>query len=284
MNPFHVGHLYRLPHFLRFISLNPEAAVAPTSGLDHWQGLDSRSLARTATTGGWLAEADGLLKVTAEGTALVAMEEPERQLRMQVSKLVTVLRPPWVHLFTQGRAAVALYAPPEAKQCLEESGLLAGQDEETIGWWDEIAQGERAATDASLIEIGRRGERATMDYEQQRTGKRPTWTALERTAAGYDVLSCVDARDPTPLAIEVKATQRAWEAGRFHLSRNEWEHLRLAPHGQLHLWSFASQPCLFAVVEVNVVGGHMPQDSGAGMWEECAVSFEAVAPQPVEVP
>ena len=42
----------------------------------------------------------------------------------------------------------------------------------------------RGLRDGVLTEIGRRGERLTLQYEQSRTGVEPKWIALESSAHG----------------------------------------------------------------------------------------------------
>ena len=173
--------------------------------------------------------------------------------------------PLWASSSVQGRQALATYAPPEAVQCFREAGLLDGQDDEVVAWWDVLACRYRAAQDEVYLQIGRLGEKRTFDLESQRTGRRPKWVALEYSDAGYDVVSCVGEGDPTPFVIEVKTSTQSWKHASLYLSRAEWDVLIHERHAAVHLWSvhgeLVQQICWSSVRPVHPLNMHASSTS-----------------------
>ena len=53
--------------------------------------------------------------------------------------------------------------------------------------------------DLSLDDVGRKGERLTLQYEELRTNVKPDWRSIETNLSGYDVLSQRSKTDNTPL-------------------------------------------------------------------------------------
>jgi hypothetical protein len=112
-------------------------------------------------------------------------------------------------------------------------------------------------------------------YEENRTGRKPEWVAIENNADGYDVLSVVGGGDLRQLSIEVK-TSTLGTAGTFYLTRNEWERALEGANHVFHLWDArANATAQLAVVEPQEMQTHVPTDLGAGSWESVAIPFAA---------
>lgn len=217
--------------------------------------------------------ADGLAEITADGRRILALESHESRMRQSIIDYVDEFKPTWLQNATFGRLKVLSYAGSEVRQVLVEAGLATGCNAETVIFWDKLAAMARGQKDISLAEIGRRGERLTIDRETERTGRQPKWVSLENNADGYDVLSVVNRDDAAKLSIEVKATTLG-PKGSFHITRNEWQRALEAPFHCFHLWMLQGnrdEGASLAVVNPDEMITHVPADNGLGEWS----SFEA---------
>ena len=169
-----------------------------------------------------------------------------------------------------GRLKVLSFSPTEIAQSLIEAELARGYENEVVQFWDRLAAIARGLRNAELGEIGREGERLTLAFERERTGREPKWRSVESNSDGYDVLSVASASDLGHLPIEVKASRMGMR-GAFHLTRNEWDATQLMPLHQFHLWdlSKSGSPSLAVVSRPNVAE-HVSLDVGAGQWGEVA--------------
>ena len=98
------------------------------------------------------------------------------------------------------------YFSAEVKQCFSEAYLLEGYEYDVIEWWDKLATATKGYSEDIRLELGRKGEKLSIEFEKARTGLMPTWQAIDSNFSGYDILSQINSENPTPLRIEVKAT------------------------------------------------------------------------------
>ncbi len=220
---------------------------------------------------------EGILAATPRGERALAESDARRRLRLLVLDHVEVENPTWLHLAPAGRRETLLHAPPGVRQILVEAGLAYGDDEDTVAFWDGLASRARGFRDTSLSEIGRRGERLTVERETARTGRSPKWIALDSSSDGYDVLSTVSAVDAQRLTIEVKTSEQPLSGAVFHLTRNEWETASESLNHAFHLWDLSGRCPRLAVLAVPEAASHIPADSGDGSWESVAIPFRAFA-------
>jgi len=226
----------------------------------------------------WIEVApEGALKATARGARALAESDGRRRLRLLLIDYVEAMSPSWLYLTPSGRRETLLQAPPGIRQVIVESGLAYDDDEDAVAFWDGLAARARGSRDASLAEIGRRGERLTVEHERTRTGVLPKWIALDSSSDGYDVLSMVSASDQRRLTVEVKASERPLSLAYFHLTRNEWEMANESLNHVFHLWSLVGPRPMLATLSINHVLAHVPADSGDGCWKSVSIPFEAFA-------
>jgi hypothetical protein len=218
---------------------------------------------------------EGLLQTTARGERAMAEPDGRRRLRLLVLDHVEAENPSWLHLAPAGRRETLLHAPTGVRQVLVEAGLAYGEDEEIVAFWDGLAARARGSRDASLLEIGRRGERLTIERETTRTGQLPKWIALDSSFDGYDVLSRVSSADPRRLTIEVKTSERPFSYAAFHLTHNEWDIAQESLNHVFHLWDVSGPLPMLAVLSVDQVSNHIPANSGDGYWESVSIPFRA---------
>src|SRR5205085_1599505 len=145
---------------------------------------------------------------------------------------------------------------------------------DVVAFWDRLAAEARGQSDARLLEIGRRGERLTLAYEENRTGRKPKWIAIDSSADGFDVLSIMAVTNRQLMSIEVKSTTVGRRAV-FWLTRNEWDTAISAKSHCFHLWDLSVTPPQLAVATPTEIGIHVPQDKGFGEWKSIAIPFIA---------
>lgn len=224
----------------------------------------------------WIcANDDGTVGVTSSGSQLLGIVGYEPMLRQALLDYIDVVLPPWVQNASFGRSRVLSFAGSEIAQVFVEAGLAHGTEESVVAFWDEIAARARGQKTGRLTTIGRHGERLTLAYEENRTGQKPEWVAIENNADGYDVLSVVEPDNLRQLSIEVK-TSTLGLSGVFHLTRNEWERALESMKHVFHLWDArANVAPRLAVVEPQEMQAHIPTDLGSGSWESVAIPFSA---------
>ncbi|WP_436304539.1 DUF3883 domain-containing protein [Variovorax sp. LjRoot290] len=238
--------------------------------------LLSQDVVDTAQSLNWLhAGEQGHAELTLRGERLLSTAGYEAQLRQALLDYIDIEHPSWVQNATFGRSRVISFAGTQIAQVFVEAGLADGTDDAVVAFWDALAARARGQRDDKLTQIGRIGERLTIKFETQRTGRLPTWIAIDNNADGYDVLSVVDASDFKRLTIEVKtSTQGA--SGFAMLTRNEWDMAMESDAHVFHLWSLRDQskPQL-AVVGNESMLAHMPVDQGRGVWDCTKIPFSS---------
>ncbi|MFZ5521527.1 MAG: DUF3883 domain-containing protein [Pseudomonadota bacterium] len=242
--------------------------------------LPTQIVVETAQALNWLqASEHGRAEHTPSGSRLFAIPGYEAQLRQALLDYIDIEHPSWVQNASFGRSRVLSFAGSQIAQVFAEAGLAEGTSESIVAFWDALAARARGQRDDKLSRIGRWGERLTIDYEAQRTGRHPTWVAIDNNADGYDVLSVVGPTDPHRLTIEVKTSTQG-TSGFAMLTRNEWEMAVESERHAFYLWNLRNllEPKL-AIVSRETMLNHMPQDQGMGQWDCTKVPFSAFTEQ-----
>lgn len=222
---------------------------------------------------GWAERTDdGLLVISPQGAAILGMQLTDQRLRQALLDIVYAENPPWAQNASFGRRRFLQYAPTEIAQICCEAGLDSGNSDEVVAFWDMLASRARGLHDVRLNEIGRHGERLTLQYEAKRTSRTPKWIALDSNEDGYDILSTISAEDTSKLCIEVKASQQGI-SGRFFLTRHEWETAKVLLNYKMHLWDLSTSPARLAVLELPILEEHIPIDQNDGSWQTTCISF-----------
>lgn len=276
-----IGILYRVIELLELLHERPiaKSEMLTSFASSRFRNVSIDDVLDTCIYGGWaqIGE-DAHVSCTEDGLVLLGFGNAQDRLRDQIHRLLNKEDPLWASSAVQGRKALASYAPPEAVQCFREAGLLTGEDDEIVTWWDELACRYRTAQNRVFVEIGRVGEKLTVALERNRTGHQPEWIALEYSNAGYDIVSRVSTNDTQRLVIEVKTSVQPWNRAHFYLSRAEWDTLVLEQHAVIHLWSVWQDVPLHSSIPLTALNQHIPSDCGNGCWYRCRVPFEAFVP------
>lgn len=208
--------------------------------------------------------------------AIVIDGDRRTQLRATLLQLALRLRPFWARTAHLGRRRVLSVVGEDQWQCLDAAGLLVEPaDEDVAKWWDTLAAASRAAEERRKLEIGREGEKRTIEYESKRLSAEgiphePKWVALDDNSQGYDVLSFdrVGSDDLQNKCIEVKAC--VYSPTHFLLTRNEWDFAeKHKAESAFHIWNLETEE--LKELRVEDMAKHIPTDHGNGRWENVAV-------------
>jgi hypothetical protein len=242
-------------------------------------GSPTEQVLTTAQTLNWLrASESGLAVPTPEGARLLEVGDYESRLRRALLDYVAIVRPPWLQNATHGRARLLAFAGKSIGQTFVEAQLAEGDGNDVVAFWDELAANARGQKSERLTEIGRMGERLSIDFETKRTGRKPKWIAIENNDDGYDLLSTLSSSDKAQMSIEVKASTSG-VAGVMHLTRNEWERTFETDNHRFHLWDVrADQQPRLAILSPDALAPHIPTDAGLGEWQKSTIPFATFAP------
>lgn len=262
---------------LRLLAANPCPRALIRSSFFEFSGVQSSLVIEAADRIGWLAtDESGHAIPSPKGMRFIGSASYELLLRQAILDHVDTFSPAWLQNATAGRARVLAFSGQGVAQTFVEAGLAGALDEDGVSFWDSLAARARGERDSRLTEIGRRGERLSLEYERARTGHDAKWIAINSNADGYDLLSVVSSTDSRSLSVEVKASSQGLD-GRFFVSRNEWETAVDRPRHIFHLWDVAAVPARLAVVEVSEMAANVASDQGYGEWQSLAVPFAAFA-------
>ena len=241
----------------------------------------AQAVLATSTKLNWICVAEsGQLVPTNPGIEAHRGGDRQTRLRFQLANVIETFRPPWAALLPKGRKETQMGLPAPIKQCFKEALLFAPPSNDVVEWWDRLAGIMREQSARRLMEIGRRGERLSMDYEANRTGIVPQWKAIETNYAGYDVLSVHSPEDTRALKIEVKASTHLFRDARLNVTQNEWQTATTNPEAYLfHFWllELPQTPPSLYVIRSDEVLNHIPENQGRGDWTNTAIPISALS-------
>lgn len=129
--------------------------------------------------------------------------------------------PPWLIRFKRGLVHLRDMKEdyPTIHQCLEELGIfnknLTDEASNFIYMVKELIYSK--INNFGNIQIGKTGEKLSIEYEYKKSGIRPTYQALIDERSGFDLIAF--SKDKEEKYIEVKASRR----GQAHITWNEWK-------------------------------------------------------------
>lgn len=236
---------------------------------------------------GWVGENESALFLTHRGSHLLRLHEQgllrdmQRQMLMDYILNIT---PAWSNLIPRGRSEATIFMTKDEKACFFEAGLLSDRlDHSTVDWWDTIASRIRADAQQGKTEIGRMGERYTIEYERKRTDSEPIWMAVDSNLLGYDVKSRQKKDDPATLLIEVKASTFALRQACLHITAHEWNVATTSAAYMFHLWCLFGNKKLLAVVSPEEIQPYIPTQNLEGEWESVKIPFSCFENRFVEI-
>lgn len=272
---FSVSLLYSIRDFLKFI---PSAGI--TTGdfrlyFTKFKYSTADNILNVSSTCGWFKlNTEGVIILTDRGRDISELDY-SRALLIQLEDLISHFNPFWGGLLTKGRTEAKNFLPDEVVQCFRECGLFGELDDSLVAFWDKLAMAYRNYSQKRMTEIGRIGEKLSLEYELKRTGLKPIWQAVESNLSGFDILSVTDNLSKSKLQIEVKATTSNPKYANIHVSRNEWGTAINSENFIFHLWHLEESPSLYEV-GVDSVARHIPQDLCDGKWESVEIPFHVL--------
>ena len=198
----------------------------------------------------------------------------EQAFRDILYEYICEARPAWANRIPAGREEAFASMNKDELFCFKEAGLACRPVTASIvAWWDEVAEHFRSHTDNDLVQIGRAGEKLTIMYELERTGRLPSWISVESNFAGYDILSCESGMSERKRLIEVKSTQKEMGDAEFYITRNEWETALTSINDYyFYLWEIGKVNKL-AIVSASIMGNHVSKNVGYGRWISVSIPF-----------
>lgn len=199
------------------------------------------------------------------------------RLRETLRELLQRIRPFWAQASFRGRRHVVEALSVDQIQCFDVAGLLSSPaTDDVVLWWDRIGSFFRAIYEQSKTEIGRSGERLTLEHEQRRLtaegiAKRPIWVSIDDEGKGFDVLSYRRYGDGRigEIQIEVKASR--YSPMEIYLTRHEWKHASKHPDTYIfHVWNISTNE--LKEFTVSQMGMNIPTDHGCGVWQSVRVA------------
>lgn len=200
-------------------------------------------------------------------------------LRSVIIEFIKAFKPSWAYMMQFGKAFIkaAGALPTDTKECFVEAGLFE-HDLDVLKEWEVVVRSLKSEEFSRNDEIGLKGEYLTMLFESKRVGSEPRWISRETDAAGFDILSRLDNLNQENLAIEVKASERAFEEAWAHITRNEWNVALNTRNYVFHFWVLSSRKPKLFVTSPTRMKTHAPKDYGKGVWESFRVNFSDVFP------
>lgn len=271
---FSVGVLYSTQTLMEVVEAGGLDVANFSASFTRIGVADGRIVLATAQKCRWLKiREDGSIRLTERGLALRGLGAADTCLREQLLDVLIADPPAWSRRMIYGRFEALKTMPDDARQCFEDCGLAGGIQDDVVAWWDRATSSLRTERSRVMLEIGRRAERCSLEYERRRTGKDPIWQGLETAVAGYDVLSIIAPGTEERLKIEVKgSTMRKSEAS-FFVTRNEWNTASISRAYHFHLWLVRDEPTLYLVPAQDVLP-HIPADQGCGRWNGAELFFK----------
>ena len=244
----------------------------------HSYSVSIDSLCELATCCGWIESLNGYAHVAQRGKLILSQPGfglTYQKLQLMLHDYVLKIRPIWANRILYGRKEAFIFMTKDEKACFLEAGLMSDEiSKEIIGWWDSLAAELRQSENEKMNAIGRHGEKLTIQYEYNRTGKRPQWMSVDSNLAGYDLISQIDSTQNIKMLIEVKASSMPINLANFHVTLNEWKVASTSNCYRFYIWSINDVISL-AVVTPEELQSLMPINQQSGEWETVRIPFSA---------
>lgn len=227
-----------------------------------------------ALTCRWIAKNNELFVLSKQGQALVNTKEFAERARIILSDYVCYVTPAWARRIPYGRQEAFIFMTRDEQACFYEAGLMdENPGEAVIEWWDRISGFLRRAEEDRKTEVGRKGEKLTLLYEQKRTGRQPQWISLDSNLSGYDVISQQTEEDSSALLIEVKSSEKSISTADFFVSVNEWHTASNTENYKFYLWCLYGEKKQLAVITPQQLFQYIPTNNKSGEWLTVRIPF-----------
>lgn len=265
---------------LRIIGSEDETPYAEVHALYRISDIDVEDLVEMLTICKLVTKHSGNIILSETGTKALSnlSDNYEKGIRVILCEYILHTEPIWSKRIPYGRCEATIFMTKDEKSCFYEAGLLDEEPEYgVVLWWDNLAEIIRKRVDALKNETGRSGEKCTIAFEIERVGRKPKWKSIDSDMLGYDIISIVSNDDNDPLLIEVKTSTDDLEHAYFHVSSNEWRVATHAAKYAFYLWNLHNGKKNLAIVNLNEISQHVPENKESGEWESVKIPFEVFA-------
>jgi len=273
-----VGILYDAQKLMGHVAASPASVGSLLESFPRLEVADFRIVLGLSQQCQWVeVNESGHLILSSFGKRICAFPDPAFQLRHQLKDILQLTNQSWAKKIADGRSEALKIMPEPVQQIFLEAGLLGEWSDELVEWWDTIGLAARSKRGGLNLETGRRAERLSIDFEEERTGQRPEWKCVDTNYAGYDLLSIIDRDDRRRCPIEVKGSRRRLTEATFVLTRREWDVAEANLSYRLHLWLIRDSQDSnrdLRVVAADKLALHVPDDCGEGKWMAVEVPFK----------
>ena len=129
-------------------------------------GMSVAQVCDVAQRFNWVhVDQDGFLRATNAGLIILSLPDYPSKLRQALLDYIEVEKPAWLQNVTFGRQRVLKFADICLVQVFIEAGLVDGISIDVVEFWDILAAAARNRKNDRATEIGRMGERLTLEYE-----------------------------------------------------------------------------------------------------------------------
>jgi hypothetical protein len=188
---------------------------------------------------------------------------------------------PWLSTVLRGRDRLWTKMPRDQRQCLVDLDVFESPpSEEARRFWDELNSLARFQEAQAQLSSGTRAEILAFQTERSAliaVGRPDLWpimASMDDSSLGYDIQSFAhDGNIEEPRYIEVKGFKGT--RADFFVSRGQWEAAkRFRDQYRLQVWSIDREE-LFCLLSFSDLATHIPDDRGAGRWQELLVSLKS---------
>ena len=273
---FSVGIIYSSKDFLKFIIEKSIKSDEFEAAFQKYKYASPSTILELCFKCGWLSfKTDGLVIPTERGKS-IAEQSYTDALLAQLEDMIKTYNPSWASLIPKGREETRHFLPDNVKQCFKEAGLFGEISQNLIVFWDKLSLAYRNINNEKLLEIGRKGETLSLEFEKIRTGKQPIWQSIESNLSGYDIISSTDSEDSRQLLIEVKSTESNINYANFYISRNEWFTALSSNNYIFHFWHLGKSKNTLYVGDIKCMENHIAIDQKDGEWQSVKIPFKSV--------
>ena len=210
--------------------------------------------------------------ITKNGINIISRKSPDDQLCSFVVAYIKHFYPGFLNLLTSGRKKAQIFLPDFLRQILNEAKIFLS-DHKYEKFAQEIHETSFKYDDSRNREIGKMGEKLSLQFEKKRIGKMPEWIALEDDGAGYDIKSQVNKKNNNSLYIEVKTTLKPLAKGIIYITRNEWETAKIKSEFFLfHIWVTQVSKQKPFIISPAQITKHVPKERGSGKWNDFSIT------------
>lgn len=200
----------------------------------------------------------------------------EHRFRETLRVLLQRITPFWAQASFRGRRRVIEALSVDQIQCFEVAGLLSpAATDDVVAWWDQVGQFFRGLHYDRTAEIGRTGERLTLEHEQRKLIKEgidkcPVWVSFDDEGMGYDVLSYRREYDGSISEVQIEVKASRYSPMSIFVTRPQWDHAVKHPDSHIfHVWDLNSRT--LREISVHEMSLNIPADHGEGEWQSVRV-------------